>query len=226
MQAFHSNDGNQVGGNAADVGPHGVEQVAELLYIRFAGGVVDGGCSLSHHGSHDDVGSSRYRGLVEQHVAATQVLRLDMVNVALFFIYELCPQVLETQKVGVESAASNLVAPGFGNGCPAEAPEQGTDEQHTSAQGCTLANKLCAVEKVEVEVIGLEGEIVAVVARYPHPHVAKELNEVLHVENVGNVIDVYLFVGEQHTADHLQCFVFGTLRTDGALQQVTAFNDE
>ena len=50
---------------------------------------------------------------------------------------------------------------------------------------------------------GLEGIFVAPCALHAHPHVGKQTDEVVHVEDVGYVFDVHFFGGEQRGADHL-----------------------
>ncbi len=116
MQFLHAHDGEQVAGDAADLCSHRIEQMAELLDIRFASCIVDGGSSLGQHGSHDDIGSTRNGSLIEQHIAALQLLCLNLIHIALLIMHEVGTQILETQEVGVETATTYLVATRLGNG--------------------------------------------------------------------------------------------------------------
>ena len=68
VQLVDAGDRQQVRGDAGDVGSHAVQQVTELLQIGFAGSVVDGGGAFGKDGGHHDVGGTRHRGFVEQHV--------------------------------------------------------------------------------------------------------------------------------------------------------------
>ena len=70
MQRGDASDGEQVAADACDVGSHAVEHVAELLDVGFAGGIIDGGSPLGEYGSHNNVGRTSDRSLVEQHVGA------------------------------------------------------------------------------------------------------------------------------------------------------------
>ena len=55
MQLIHTHDGEQIAGNATDLGTHRIEQVTELLDVWFAGCIIDGGGSLGKNRRHDDV---------------------------------------------------------------------------------------------------------------------------------------------------------------------------
>ncbi len=83
VEFLYSCDGQEIGSDAVDLGAHGRKQAAELLHIRLAGGVVDGGDALGQHGGHNDVGGTGDRRLVQQHVApleaggGTQIIRAD-----------------------------------------------------------------------------------------------------------------------------------------------------
>ena len=68
MQRADANDGEQVAADACDVGSHAVKHVAELLDVGFAGCIIDGGSPLGEYGSHNNVGRTSDRSLVEQHI--------------------------------------------------------------------------------------------------------------------------------------------------------------
>ena len=71
------------------MGTHAVEHVAKLLDIGLAGSIVDSGSTFCQDCSHNDIGRSRHRSLVKQHVGAFQPARTDLVDVALFDMAEL-----------------------------------------------------------------------------------------------------------------------------------------
>ena len=72
MQGTHALDGQEVGGDAADLGTHLVEQLTELLEIGLTGGIIDGGLAFGEDSSHHDVGRTSHRCLVKQHIGALQ----------------------------------------------------------------------------------------------------------------------------------------------------------
>ena len=63
-------DVEEVGAHSSNLCAHAVEHVAELLQIRFAGSIVNGGLAFGHHCGHDDVGCTRYGCLIEEHVGS------------------------------------------------------------------------------------------------------------------------------------------------------------
>ena len=72
--------------------------------------------------------------LVEQHIAAFQFLRLDVVDIAFIVYHQFGTEILEPKKVRVEPPSANLVASGFGYCSPAEASEQRSHEQDAASQ--------------------------------------------------------------------------------------------
>ena len=68
VQGWNALDGEEVGGNAGDAGPHGVEELAELLNVGLAGSIVDGGNAPGEDSRHDDVGRAGNGRLIKEHV--------------------------------------------------------------------------------------------------------------------------------------------------------------
>ena len=57
-------------------------------------------------------------------------------------------------------------------------------------------------------------------------HSLQEVDELDDIENLRDVIDDNLLLGEECSADNLQCLIFRTLRFDFARKTATAFNFE
>ena len=133
VKALYPHDVQQVGTDAADVGTHAVQQVTELLDIRFAGSIVNRRGALSKDCCHDDVGSTRDRGLVKEHVGSLQLSGSYLVDIATLDMTELGTQVLEAQEVGVQSATTYLVASRLGDDRLAHARQQRTDHHDGAA---------------------------------------------------------------------------------------------
>ena len=64
VQGAYALNGEQVAAYARNLCAHGIEQTTELLYIGFAGSIVDGGLPLCQHSRHDDVGGTCDRSLI------------------------------------------------------------------------------------------------------------------------------------------------------------------
>ena len=134
MERRYAHNGKQVAAYATDLRPHGVEQMAELLYVRLASSIVDGGGTFSQYRSHDDVGRTRNGSLIEEHVTALQFAGLYLVHITLVIVYKLGTQVLESQEMGIEPASAYLVAAGFGNGSLSAPAEQRPNHQHAASE--------------------------------------------------------------------------------------------
>ena len=207
-----------------------------MLQIGLAGRIIDGGSALGHHGCHHDVGGASHRCLVEKHVTAIQLLGIDLIYIALCHMMELRSQSLETQEVGVQSATSDLVAAGFGDGGLAHASQQRTDHHDRATQLRTLLHKLVALQIVQIQVIGLEGAsktrntclccILGCLCRDLHAYILEQLDEVHHVSDLRNVVNGHLLACQQRGANHLQGLVLGTLRIDSSAKRVSSLNDK
>ena len=203
-QAFHSFDSEQVGGNATDACAHGVEQVTELLDVRFTCGVVDCGSAFGQDGSHNDVGRTGDRSLVEQHIGACKAFGgFDFECACRVVVGKGCAEAFESEEVGVESSAAYFVASGSCDCGVSEACREWAEQQHASSQTCTAIEKVVAAQVVKVWCVGLEGHVSGGVVCHFHAHVFYQLDEVVDVEDVGYVGDTHLFGGEECGTNHL-----------------------
>lgn len=107
-----------------------------------------------------------------------------------------------------------------------EASEQGTNHQHTAPEGRALLDEFGTAEIVEAQVVGLERIVVSTEFVDLYTYFLEEIYEVVGVEDIRDIVYYHLLVGEQRGAYHLQGLVFGALRRYGALQTVSALNDE
>ena len=226
MQLLHTHDGEQIAGNATDLGTHRIEQVTELLDVWFAGCIIDGGGSLGKNRRHDDVGSTGNRSLIKQHIASLQLLGLYLIYIALLIVYESCTQVFESQEVGIKTAAADLIATRLGDGSLAESAEQGSEHQYTATQRRTLLHELQTVEIIQFQLITLEGIIMTAVSGYLHTDFLEQLDQVVHIQDVRHIGNAHGFIGKNGGTDHLQRLILGSLRGDGTLERMTALYDE
>ena len=148
VEALHADDGQEVGGDAADLRAHSVEQVAQLLDIGFAGCVVDGRGALGQHGGHDDIGRTCDGGFVQEHIGAVQAVGRNLEDAFFVVIAELCAQLLHSKEVCIEPAASYFVATGFAQRGSAEAGQQRADQQHTATKAGAALQEFLAVQVV------------------------------------------------------------------------------
>ena len=99
--------------------------------------------------------------------------------------------------MGVKPAAAYLVASGFRHYGPAETGKQRAYEQHAAAERRAFAYELVAFKVVEADVFRPESVFVLTDTLDIHPDVDKQLDEVVHVEDVRNVAYPYFVRREQ-----------------------------
>ena len=225
VQAVSAVDAEQIAADALDLHTHTAQHAAELLNIRLASSIVDSSDAFGCGGSHDDVGRTGHRGLVEKHVASFKMIDgHKIVGLTLLVVAYHSSEFYESGYVGVHSAASDLVAARFGEISLTGAGQQRTHHQHRAAKRCAAGHEVSARYIFFVKIVGLK----AVTARsqflHFHTHRHEQAYEVGDIKNVGDVMDDYGLGGEERCAYHLKSFVFCALRLDGTVEAMTAFN--
>ena len=109
-----------------------VEHMAKLLDVWFAGCIIDSCGSFCCYCSHNDVGSTCYGSLVEEHIASIQAIGLDLINIALFVMNEVGSELIESKEMGVQASTTNLVASWFCHGSLTKTTEQRTNHEHAT----------------------------------------------------------------------------------------------
>ena len=227
VQLVYALDGQQVGGDACDACPHLVEHSAQLLHIGLACRVIDGCRALCHHSCHHNVGSARHRGLVKQHVGPVQPAFAPKSIGFLFSVKnKFSPQVADAPEVGVEAAATNLVSAGIGKVHHAQATQQRPYQQHRATQFGAFVHEVLTLDELGVDVFGFETIGAVAFMLHSDAHVLEQVYQVVHVHNVGDVVDDHLLASEQACTDDLQCFVLGSLGRDFSMQGMVPFNDK
>ena len=200
----HTLDGQQIRADATNLGTHAVEHVTQLLDIGFAGSVIDSGHALCHHGSHNNIGSTRHRGLIQQHISTFQTVARrqqtigigrNLIDIARLNLTEFGSQFLESEEVGVQASATNLVATGFGDNCLAHTCQQRTNHHDGATQLCTFVHKLVALQEVQVQLISLEGVSAGRSVCHLYANLLQELDEIIDVTDIGDIADGDGFAG-------------------------------
>ena len=222
-ECVHSLDGYKVAGNAAYLCAHACEHLTQLLQIGLAGCIVYCSLSLGKHGSHNDVGRSCHRCLVEQHAASFQTLGSQSVCLSYLVLLESRSQLLQSCEVRVETTAANLVATGLCNDGFSESCEQRAHEHHRASEARTAFQKFGTLQIFQINVVCLEGEASLACLAHRNAHSYEQRNEIVDVENVGYVLHCHFFGGEQCGAYYLQYFVLCSLRNDCSVQSLAAF---
>ena len=193
------------------------------MHIRFARRVVNRRRSFSHHGGHHDIGRTGHGRLVEKHIATAQGFALNAVKTGSRIEVEPCAQFLESDKMGIETAAADLVTTRFGNIPFAEPCQQRPDNHHRSAQAGRTLPVIFTLQVAEIDLTRLER--IGILGRVSdfHPHLLKQLDQLQNIDNCGHIAHRYLLRGQQRGTQNLQRFVFGPLRSNFAVQRRPAF---
>src|SRR3970282_1881449 len=105
-----------------------------MLKVRFAGGIVDSGCTLCQHGSTQDICSDCYRRFIEEDVAAFQARGVNVKKVIGRVETEFGAQLLKSQKVCIQSSASDLITARPGDIGPTESCEDRPQQYYRASQ--------------------------------------------------------------------------------------------
>ena len=126
----------------------------------------------------------------------------------------------------VKPSASDFIAARFGESRLTPSCRHGTEQEHGASEAGAVVKILFACQIVLVEGFRTEGIVSFAMVRHRHSHFSEQINEVVDVQDVGNVCHSHLLCGQQGGADDLQSFVLGSLRSDFSFEAVSAFDDE
>jgi len=226
MQHADTLDSEEVRPHSADTCAHAIEQAAELLQIGFAGGVVDSGGTLGHDSGHDDISRAGDGGLVEEHIRAAEVLAVETVGEQVVVVTEGSTEVDHALEMGVETSTADLIASGLGIGDLPQSCQEGSDEHDRSTQFVAFLQEIGAAQIVLVELVCREGILAPGDMIDSDAHRSDEVDEVVDIEDVGQVVDDNRLSCEEHGAEHLQRLVLRALGRDTTVQLMSTFYDK
>ena len=148
LQAFDAFDVQQVRADAFNFRTHAHQHPAELLHIRFAGGVVNRSFSLRQYSGHHDICRARHRNFVHVDIRAAQAARwlLHVIDIVFVVVFEFRAELLQSVEVGIEASATDFIAAGFWERSASKPGEQRADKHHRSAQALSVAHKFCRAQ--------------------------------------------------------------------------------
>ena len=74
-----------------------------------------------------------------------------------------------------------------------------------------------------IDIAGTESILAFGEMSHRDAHRLQQVNQVIDIENIGQVVHYHFILRKQHGTKHLQCFVFRPLWGDTAVQFVSAF---
>ncbi len=156
VQFIHTLNRQQIGGNAVYLGTHTVQHLAELLQIGFASSIVNGGSTFGQYGSHDDIGSTRNRGFIQQHISTLQSVGGNLIGFTFGIVGERGSQVLYTHKMRIQTTTSDLVSSRLGYHRLMETRHHRTDKHDRSTQTGAFLQEFVTLQIVQIRLLRLE----------------------------------------------------------------------
>ena len=126
--------------------------------------------------------------------------------------------------MGVNFPAPDLVATRFGEVGLAKATQKRPYHEDRSAQGGATLHEIVAHHIFAVDFVGCESVFSAVVPLYFHPHSLKYSDKVSDVAYFRNIRYGHGTCCEERGTDHLQRFVFCSLRYDFAAKSAASLD--
>src|SRR2546423_1983189 len=124
-------NGHGVRPNAFDLRAEGDQELREVLDMGLAGSVAENRGSLRRCRRHQCVFGGRDARLVEKDVGTAESIYLHVDHLA---VRELGAELLESEEVGIESASTNDVTAGWGEGDTSRPSEERSREQDRRAE--------------------------------------------------------------------------------------------
>ena len=217
VQRLHAFDNEVVSAYAVDASAHGVQATADVLYMRFHGGVGNGGRACRQHRGEDGLFGAGDAHLVQEQIPAAQALGAQ--HMAVVLGSDLRSHRLQRQQMGVQAAPANAVAAGAGNLRPSEARQERAGEQHRGADASAQDRVRQFVAHISgVERTGIGDEAGRHADALEHRELGADIADVRHVA------DSQRPVGQHRRRQQRQRRVLIAHGADSAGEPMGAFN--
>ena len=132
--------------------------------------------------------------------------------------------------MGVQPPASYLVTPWLRHQCAPIAGKQRTHKHDGTPQSRSLMGKLVALQRIQIHLVGLkliaatirEEGVVVVEPAHLHPQQLQQINEPVHIADVGYILNNHPLTSQQHSTQHLQRLILRPLGLNVAMQLVAS----
>ena len=109
MKSFDSFDVQQVRTDTGNAGSHRAQHPAKVADMRFACRIKDRRFAFTEDGCHYGIFCRRDTGFVQKHIGTGQVVGA---NIKFRINTDLCPEGFESQKMSIETAATDNISAG------------------------------------------------------------------------------------------------------------------
>ena len=118
-------------------------------------------------------------------------------------VFKFRPQPLYTEKMRIQTPAAYFVSPRLSYHRMPEACQHRADKHYASAQFRTALQKLITADIVHVHLIGLKSAVARCITRHFYPDILQQADLIVHIRNIGYILDAYGFRSQQRGANHL-----------------------
>ena len=147
-----------------------------------------------------------------------------MISAPILFVLVGSTEFDESFDVGIDPAAADLVTARLGEEGLAEAGEHRTRKHNRAPELSAPSDEFSAAHIFAVDVVGLEAVLAFFVAGHLDPHFFKKTDQILDIQDLGDIGHPHRLIGKQDGAYDLQGLVLCPLRRDTAGKAVAAFN--
>ena len=197
LELRDAGDGELAGAEAGDLRAHAGEHGAEILHVRFAGGVEEDGLALGEDGGHDEILGGGDGHVVRPVAGAAEAALERHLQVAV--VGDLGAEFLEDLEMRIEFADAEGAALGVGR---QRDLLHALQERREEEDGRAHARWELAVEAAGVEVRVVEGDGAGgTIPSDDGALLGEEGDEFLDVGDVRDVAEDDLGVGEQRRAE-------------------------
>lgn len=201
VQFLDAFDFDGVAAGSGDPAAHRVEQLGEVLHVRFPRRVVQGGFAFGGDRRDQDLFGRGYARFVEEKLAAEKPA--GSVEAVGFIARHRGTQLDQSVEVPVQAAAADHVAAGREELGGAAAGDQRSGEKDAGpVPGAHFARYLGGpyVAAAEFQHVVFKGEF--------RPELSGDVQHGAHVEDIGHIAQYALLLGQQQRRDHRQRRVF------------------
>ena len=125
--------------------------------------------------------------------------------------------------MGIHPASADLVTARLREVCLSETGKERADNHHGTTELRTLPDKVLTHDIVAVNLVRLECVHSLLMTGHLDSHAFQKKYQVLDVQNLRNVRNLYGFLSQKHRTDDLQRLILGALRPDSSAELISAF---
>ena len=228
-ERLHTIDLQEIGTYSIDLCTHLHKHPAKLLQVWLAGSIIDSGLTFRKTCSHDDIGCTGHRRLIQKHVLSLQRLAFRHMEIERLLVEVILlrrTEIHETHDMGIHPATADLIPAWLREKRTSETGQKRSNDHNGTTQLRALAHEVRTCDIISIDLVGLEGIDAFFMSCDLHAHALQKQDQITHVQDLRNIRNLHLLLCQEHCADHLQGLILRALRPYGTTKLVAAFYNE